>query len=289
MRILLIGRTGQLGGDLLRNNTDHEIIAPERAALDVIKPDQVRAALREYSPALVINCAAFHNVPLCEQQPDQAFRVNCVAMRDLAIACREADTRLVTFSSDYVFGSERREPHVESALPHPLQMYGISRLAGEHAVVSAAPDHGIVIRTCGLYGRSGAASKGGNFVDGRVADALAGKTIEMACEQVVSPTSTDDLSRAVFDLIVHPAAGPGIYHLVNSGACSWYEFTCEIVRCIGATAKVVPVDRGGQTQGMRRPLFSALANVRASSLGIALRPWQDAVAAYLRAKYPRAA
>ena len=289
MRILLIGRTGQLGGDLLRNNTVHEIIAPERAVLDVMNPDEVREALREYNPALVINCAAFHNVPLCEQQPDQAFRVNCVAMRDLAIACREADTRLVTFSSDYVFGSDRREPHVESALPHPLQIYGISRLAGEHAVMAAAPAHGIVIRTCGLYGRSGASSKGGNFVDGRVADALAGKTIEMACEQVVSPTSTDDLSRAVFDLIVHPGAGPGIYHLVNSGACSWYEFTCEIVRCIGASAKVVPVDRGGQTQGMRRPLFSALANVRASSLGIALRPWQDAVAAYLRAKYPQAA
>ena len=137
MRILLIGRTGQLGGDLLRNNTVHEIIAPERAVLDVMNPDEVREALREYNPALVINCAAFHNVPLCEQQPDQAFRVNCVAMRDLAIACREADTRLVTFSSDYVFGSDRREPHVESALPHPLQIYGISRLAGEHAVGGA--------------------------------------------------------------------------------------------------------------------------------------------------------
>jgi dTDP-4-dehydrorhamnose reductase len=288
MRILLIGRTGQLGGDLLRNNTSHEIIAPERTALDVMFPDQVRTALRQYRPGLVINCAAFHNVPLCEQRPDQAFRVNCVAMRDLAIACREADVRLVTFSSDYVFGSDRREPHVESALPHPLQIYGISRLAGEHAVLSAAPAHGIVIRTCGLYGQSGAVSKGGNFVDGRVADALAGKTIEMACEQVVSPTSTDDLSRAVLALIVHPGAGPGIYHLVNSGACSWYEFTCEIVRCIGVSAKVVPVDRGGQTKGMRRPLYSALANVRANSLGITMRPWQDAVAAYLSSKYLKA-
>ncbi|MBI3715408.1 MAG: dTDP-4-dehydrorhamnose reductase [Betaproteobacteria bacterium] len=285
MRILLIGRTGQLGADLLRNNKDHELIAPDRAVLDVTFPDQVRASLREYQPELVVNCAAFHNVPLCEQDPGTAFKVNCVAMRDLAIACRESDARLLTFSSDYVFGSDRREPHPEDGLPHPLQIYGISRLAGEHAVVAAAPDHAMVVRTCGLYGQSGARSKGGNFVDGRVADALAGRRIEMACEQVVSPTSTADLSRAVFELIVHPGAGPGIYHLVNEGACSWYEFTSEIVRIVGAQVEVVPVDRGGKSGNMRRPLYSALANRRAKALGIALRPWQEAVTAYLRAKY----
>lgn len=286
MRILLIGRTGQLGADLLRNNKDHELIAPDRSALDVVLPDQVRTALRRYRPDLVVNCAAFHNVPLCESDPATAFKVNCVAMRDLALACGESGVRLVTFSSDYVFGSDRREPHPEDGLPHPLQIYGISRLAGEHAVLATAPDHAIVIRTCGLYGMSGARSKGGNFVDGRVADARAGRTIEMACEQVISPTSTADLSRAVFELIANPGAGPGIYHLVNDGACSWYQFTCEIVRLIGAPVEVVPVDRGGRSGEMRRPLYSALANTRARALGIVLRPWQDAVAAYLQAKYP---
>lgn len=270
----------------MRNNRDHELIAPGRDSLDVVNPEQVRAALREYSPELVINCAAFHNVPLCEQQPETAFRVNCVAMRDLAAACRDADVRLITFSSDYVFGSNRREPHVEDDCPQPLQIYGISRLAGEHAVMSAAPEHAIVIRTCGLYGQAGARSKGGNFVDGRVADARAGKRIEMACEQVISPTSTADLSGAVLDLAVHPRCGTGIYHLVNEGACSWYEFTCEIVRLSNSATEVIPVDRGGMTQGMRRPLYSALANSRAKALGIVLRPWQEAVAAYLCAKYP---
>ncbi len=289
MRILLIGRTGQLGGDLMRNNRDHELIAPDRDVLDVVHPDQVRTALREHRPGLVINCAAFHNVPLCEQQPDIAFRVNCVAMRDLALACRDADVRLITFSTDYVFGSDRRKPHLEDELPQPLQIYGISRVAGEYAVMASAPEHAIVIRTCGLYGQTGARSKGGNFVDGRVADARAGKRIEMACEQVISPTSTDDLSRAVLELAVHPRSGSGIYHLVNEGACSWYEFTREIVRLVGASADVIPVDRGGVTQGMRRPLYSALENARAKALGITLRPWQDAVAAYLRAKYPETA
>ena len=285
MKILLIGATGQLGGDLLRNNPGHDIEAPGRDALDLARPGEGAAAIKRARPDLVINCAAFHNVPKCEEDPAQAFLINCAAVRDLAVACAELGTRLVTFSSDYVFGGERKTPWLEDDLPSPLQIYGITRLAGEHAALAAAPAQAIVIRTCGLYGRSGARSKGGNFVDGRVADARAGKRIEMASEQVVAPTSTDDLSRAVFALVAHPRVAPGIYHLVNEGACSWYEFTCEIVRVIDARAEVVPVDRGGRTGNMRRPLYSVLANTRACALGVTLRPWQEALAAYLSAKF----
>jgi len=212
-----------------------------------------------------------------------------VAVRDLAAACAAQGTRLVTFSSDYVFGGERAVPWREDDAPSPLQVYGITRLAGEHAALAAAPEQAVVVRTCGLYGRSGAHSKGGNFVDARVADAAPGKRIEMACEQIVAPTSTDDLSRAVYALIAHPALRPGIYHLVNEGACSWYEFTREIVRLIGASAEVVPVDRGGRSGNMRRPLYSVLQNTKARALGIVLRPWREALASYLRAKYPETA
>jgi len=289
MKILLIGASGQLGSDLLRNNPGHEIATPGREALDLARAGEAAAAIARLRPELVINCAAFHNVPKCEEDPAQAFLINCAAVRDLAAACAEAGARLVTFSSDYVFGGERKTPWREDDLPAPLQIYGISRLAGEHAALAAAPGHAVVIRTCGLYGRSGAKSKGGNFVDGRVADARAGKRIEMASEQVVAPTSTDDLSRAVFALIAHPRLAPGLYHLVNEGACSWYEFTKEIVRLAGAAAEVVPVDRGGRTGNMRRPLYSVLANTRAHALGVALRPWQEALADYLRAKHPGSA
>jgi dTDP-4-dehydrorhamnose reductase len=281
MRILLIGATGQLGGDLVRNNPGHEIVAPGRGELDLARPGEAAGLIGMLSPDMVINCAAFHNVPRCEEEPTQAFLVNCVAVRDLAAACAARGVRLVSFSSDYVFGGERREPWREEDKPFPLQVYGISRLAGEHAALAAAPAHAVVIRTCGLYGRSGARSKGGNFVDGRVADARAGRRIEMANEQVVAPTSTDDLSRAVFALL-EKSPPPGIYHLVNEGACSWYEFTCEIVRLAGGNSEVVPVDRGGRTGSMRRPLYSVLANTRARALGVTLRPWREALADYLR-------
>lgn len=286
MKILLIGATGQLGGDILRNNQGHDIQAPDRNALDLSRPAQMAEAIRALRPAAVVNCAAFHNVPLCEDQPEQAFRINCASVRDLAALCSEVGAWLVTFSSDYVFGGEKRTPYAEDDRPAPLQVYGITRLAGEHAALATAPDRAVVIRTCGLYGRSGAKSKGGNFVDGRATDARAGKRIEMASEQIVAPTSTDDLSRAVLSLIAHPRLAPGIYHLVNEGECSWYEFTCAIVNTLGASAEVIPVDRGGRTGKLRRPLYSVLANKRARALGITLRPWREALADYLRAKYP---
>ncbi len=284
MKILLIGATGQLGGDLVRNNPGHEIIAPSREELELARQGETARQIGKLRPDTVINCAAFHNVPQCEEEPAQAFLINCVAVRDLAAACAAQGVRLVTFSSDYVFGGPRTEPWREDDKPAPLQVYGISRLAGEHAALATAPAHAVVIRTCGLYGRSGARSKGGNFVDGRVGDARAGKRIEMASEQVVAPTSTDDLSRAVFALLDHAKLVPGIYHLVNEGACSWYEFTREIVRLAGGGSEVVPVDRGGRTGSMRRPLYSVLANTKARALGVTLRPWREALADYLRAK-----
>jgi dTDP-4-dehydrorhamnose reductase len=285
MRILLIGRSGQLGGDLLRQQRGHEIAAPGRSELDITHAEQVREAIGRHRPELVINCAAFHNVPLCEQKPEQAFLVNCVAVWNLAASCREAGARLVTFSSDYVFGGDRREPWGEDDAPHPLQVYGISRLAGEHAALSAAPGHAVVVRTCGLYGESGARSKGGNFVDGRVADLRAGRAIEMASEQIVAPTSTEDLSKAVLALSAHPSLRPGIYHLVNEGQCSWYELTVAIAEILGIPARITPVDRQGLSGAMRRPLYSVLANRKARALGIVLPPWRDALERYLRRKY----
>ncbi len=286
MKLLLIGASGQLGGDLLRNNTGHEIHSPGRDELDLARPDDVATVLRRYRPETIINCAAFHDVPLCEKEPERAFLINCVAVRNLAAVASEIGAWFVTFSSDYVFGGEnKRTPYREDDRPAPLQIYGITRLSGEQAALAVAPQRAVVIRTCGLYGRSGARSKGGNFVDGRVADARAGRRIEMASEQVVAPTSTDDLSRAVLALIGHPQLAPGIYHLVNEGECSWYELTRAVFEILGVSAEVVPVDRGGRSGDMRRPLYSVLANTRARALGVTLRPWREALRDYLVAKH----
>jgi len=285
LRVLLVGATGQLGGDIVRNNRDHEIVAPGRDQLDLMRSDQVENQMGDVAPDIVINCAAFHNVPLCEDKPDQAFLVNCVAVGRLAAICGLAGIPFVTFSSDYVFGGDQRTPYLESDPPRPLQIYGISRAAGEYAALAAAPDHALIIRTCGLYGRSGSASRGGNFVDNRVADAKSKTSFEMGNEQVVCPTSTDDLSRAVLELIVHPQRSPGIYHLINEGECTWYELTCAIYEILGLNVDVRPVDRKGMTGAMRRPLYSVLANERARALGISLPNWRESLVRYLHATH----
>jgi dTDP-4-dehydrorhamnose reductase len=285
MRILLIGKTGQLGGDLILNNPGHEIHAPSREELDIGNREAIRQAMATIVPDVVINTAAFHNVPLCETDVASTFLINCAAVRDLGATCQKAGTMFVTFSTDYVFGGGKRTPYLEDDRPQPLQMYGISRVAGEYAALAVAPDHAIVIRTCGLYGRSGAQSKGGNFVDKRIQDASTIASLEMGCDQLISPTSTDDLSRAVWQLIEHPSCQPGIYHLANEGECTWFEFTKAIYEIAGLNVNVTPVDRGGMSGDMRRPLYSTLGNVKARAIGIELPHWRDGLTRYLRVKY----
>lgn len=287
MKILLIGRTGQLGSDLIRNNSAHEIIAPGRDELDISDITTVARSLNMVKPDILINTAAFHNVPQCEQEPGMAFRINCVAVRDLARLCSRLSITFVTFSSDYVFGGDKRTPYDESESPKPLQIYGISRVAGEYAAMSEAPERAIVIRTCGLYGRSGAQSKGGNFVDARIQDAKHTTVLEMSSDQVVCPTSTDDLSKATFRLLQHPGRKPGIYHLVSEGECSWYEFTKAIYEIMEISIDLRSVDRGGRSGDMRRPSYSVLSNTKAKALGITLPSWRDALERYLHEKYRR--
>ncbi len=286
MKILLIGKTGQLGGDILKNgNKKHEMYAPSRDLLDIEKTETVEKEISYFKPDVVINTAAFHNVPQCEIQYDKAFLVNCIAVRNLARASRKAGSLFVTFSTDYVFDGGQKVPYAEDALPGPLQVYGISKLAGEYAGSSAWPEGTFIIRTCGLYGMSGAQSKGGNFVDKRILDAKRQKALQMGADQTVCPTYTEDLSRAVLSLIDHESTAPGIYHLVNEGQCTWYEFTKAIFEITGTDIGVSPVDRKGLDGDMRRPLYSVLGNNRAKALGIVLPHWEDALNRYIRGKY----
>lgn len=285
MKILLIGRTGQLGSHIIKNNKKYEIHAPGREELDLENLVEKTDYILGNNFDVIINAAAFHNVLLCEKEYDKAFRVNCAAVRDLAAFSRETGARLVTFSSDYVFSGQKSTPYMEDDKPCPLQMYGITRASGEFIGRSVAPENVFIIRTCGLYGLTGASAKGGNFVDKRVKDAKNNESLEMNCEQIVSPTYAEDLSIAVLKLIENENAEPGIYHLVNEGACSWFEFTEKIYGIMDIRIKLVPVNRRGMEKGMRRPIYSVLANTRAKKLGIILPEWQDALKRYLADKY----
>lgn len=284
MKILLMGKSSALGTDILRNNHDHDIYAPDETVLDHYSPAAVDSLINDYRPQAVINTDAFHDVPRCENDPLSAFAMNCVAVRDMAKACDRINALFLTLSTDYVFDGEKSASYLENDKPMPLQVYGITRLAGEYAALSAASGHAIIVRSCGLYGLTNGRSESGNFVDQRIKDASAQKAVGMGGDQIVSPTYTHDLSIAILKLVGHPDVTPGVYHLVNEGKCSWYEFTKAIYEIMGLTVKVTPVDRSGKGGDIHRPLYSALANTRARALGIALPSWRDALERYLRKK-----
>lgn len=285
MKILLIGKTGQLGGSILSEKTRHQVFAPDRAELDIESKESCVSVVKKFQPDVIINTAAFHNVPQCELEPRRAFEVNCLAVRELALLCRGTGARLITFSTDYVFGGEKRVPYQESDRTHPLQVYGISKLAGELAALAVAPGNTVIIRTCGLYGMSGASSKGGNFVDKRIEDAQTNTELEIGSDQVVSPTNTVDLARAVLELIEHPDLDSGIYHLVNEGECNWFQFTGAIYELNGQDINLHPIDRGGMSGKMRRPLYSVMGNNKARAMGVILPHWRDALKRYIGDKY----
>lgn len=286
-KILIIGKTGQLGSMLVKDALElgHEVFAPSKEELDITDEIRFLNEMKHHLPDVVINTSAFHNVPLCETEPAKAFQLNCIAVKKLSEICSDFDCWFVTFSTDYVFDGKKGKPYIEKDTPNPLQIYGISKLAGEFAALSSNPLKSIIIRTCGLYGFQGATSKGGNFVDNRISDARTNSRIEISNDQTISPTYTGDLSKAVLRLIEHPSKEGRIYHLTNQGYCTWYELTKEIYKILHIEVELIPVDRKGQSGKMRRPLFSALKNEKAAKIGIDLPHWDKGLYKYLKKKY----
>ncbi|VVB90883.1 GDP-L-fucose synthase [uncultured archaeon] len=281
MKLLIIGKTGQLGSMLVKDaESRHDVFAPSKKDLDITDTESFIEKVKYFLPDVVINTAAFHNVLLCETEERNAFMLNCIAVKNMAEISNKFNSWFFSFSTDYVFDGKKREPYIESDIPSPLQIYGLSKLAGEYAAL-AYSNKSIIIRTCGLYGLEGASSKGGNFVDNRIKESKKKTVIEISNDQTVSPTYAGDLSRGVLQLIEHPAKRSGIFHMVNEGYCTWYEFTKEIFRILDIDVEVVPVDRKGRTGNMKRPLFSALKNEKAAKLGITLPGWREGLFSYL--------
>ena len=283
MKLVVLGATGQLGAELVAQARRQGLEVVGRGSdLDVTDRAAVEAALDSARPELVINTTAYHVVPDCEAHPERAFAVNTAAVKVLAELCGARQIAFATYSTDYVFDGRKGEPYVEDDGPRPLQTYGVSKYAGEQLCALFDPG-AVVIRTCGVYGgRTGSRSKKGNFVLTILRDAETRPELEVSGEQVVNPTYAADLAAASLALLRLRPEG-GIYHLANEGSCSWAEFASTIVERAGKSMKIIPVDRGGQSGAVRRPRFSALANVRARSLGVVLPHWRDGLERYLSA------
>jgi dTDP-4-dehydrorhamnose reductase len=279
-RALITGGGGQLASDLeALLHGGGQVCAPARAELDITDDAAVESVFAEVRPTIVFNCAAFHNVEVCEREEDQAFAVNARAVKRLAAQCTAAGAQLVHLSTNYVFDGTATEPYDELALPNPRSIYAISKLAGEHAALAYAPGS-LVVRTAGLYGLHGSVSKGGNFVTRMIARAREQGALKVVADQQLTPTFTADLARGILDAV--DAGVTGTLHVTNSGATSWHGFTEAIMKLAGVE---VPVEEGITTiapGAADRPLNGVLRSSVSVRAGLpALRPWDAALADYL--------
>lgn len=287
MRTVVIGSSGQLGSDIMRAWPAGEATGLTHAEIEVTDREQVFETLGRHKPELVVNTAAFHNVDLCESEPERAFQVNAVGAMYVADACRELGAALLFISTDYVFAGDLGRVCTEAEPATPLSVYGASKAAGEQLIRTRLTKH-YVVRTSGLYGLAGASGKGGNFVTRMLELGRSGKDLRVVDDQVLSPTFTQDLAAQLLRL-AHTERY-GTYHITNSGQCSWYAFTREIFRLTETDASLRPTTTAEFGAKAPRPAFSVLGHQAASAAGLPeMRPWTEALVDFLRQKRQPAA
>lgn len=279
---MLFGANGQLAQDLRLALAGDEVIGLTHSEADVCDAPTLEALGRRYNPDCVVNTAAYHRVDDCEDELEKSLSVNVVGVQNLVRVANQVGAALVHFSSDYVFDGSKRSPYVETDAPNPQSIYAMSKLAGEGVVRRYAEKH-FLIRTCGLYGHAGASGKGGNFVETMLRLARAGKPIRVVADQVLTPTSTKDLAEKLVPLIHSDQYG--LYHMTSTGACSWFEFACEVFRLAGLSPDLQPTTSAAFGAKARRPPYSVLDNGAYRQAGHAdFRPWQEALADYIRGR-----
>lgn len=285
MRVLITGANGQLGTDLCGQLQALDIMPLTHSDIEIADMNSVKEAINRHSPDVIINTAAYVRVDDCETDPDKAYLVNALGARNVAVAAQEYGAKLVHISTDYIFGGEtepRTTPYTEFDTRIPLNTYGKSKLAGENLVRHLCPRH-FIVRSSALFGIAGSSGKGGNFVETMLRLARERGELRVVDDQVFSPTYTKDLARRIAQLIATDYYG--IFHITNSGACSWYGFTEEIMRLAGVGVRLIPIASEQYHTPAKRPRFSVLNNYHLRLLGMDdMRPWQEALRDYMLSK-----
>jgi dTDP-4-dehydrorhamnose reductase len=276
--ILITGGTGQLGAAFRALLPD--ALAPGRAMLDLTRPDELEAAVARLQPTAIINCAAYTAVDRAESEQETALLVNGVSVGVLAGIAAARGIPFVTFSTDYVFDGTATAPYLESAVTNPINTYGRSKLAGEHAAREANPE-ALVVRTSWVY-----SSTHRNFVSIVLGRAREGG-VRVVADQFGCPTYAPDLADATMRAMERGATG--ILHITNAGPTTWYEFARAACGAAGLSPDLVtPIAASEYPTAARRPHYSVLASERRRSLGLAdLRPWDETLHEVVAAAPPR--
>lgn len=275
MKILLLGKSGLLGYALHKVlSSFYEIIAPSHSECDVTNQKNLEKQILSTNPDIIINSTGFTAVDDAETHKTEAVKLNSEAVKNLAQISANKNIPLMHFSTDYVFNGEKSEGYSESDSPSPVSVYGASKAEGEKELIKNTKKFWL-IRTAWLYGPSGK-----NFVDTiiNLARKNKNKPLKIVDDQIGNPTLTLDLAQAVLPLL--KGKSYGIYHIVNSGICSWYEFAKEIFNILGIPQEIIPITSSELNRPAPRPKYSILQNTRLP----ALRSWKQALTAYLKEK-----
>jgi dTDP-4-dehydrorhamnose reductase len=281
---VILGSTGQLGSacvEVFRAGGFH-VVPLSHAEVEIEDGRSVRRALELHHPDVTVNCAAYVRVNDAEDHANEVFRVNALGALYVAQACAEVKSVCVYISTDFVFDGTASRPYIEEDVPHPINVYGTSKLAGEFLVQQACP-RWLIARVASLFGETGSRGKGGNFVDTIVRNGKARTPIRVVNDVRMSPTYALDAAKALEWLLSHGETG--VFHLANGGSCTWFEFARRILELTDLPVVPEPISSREYPTRAPRPLNSSLNSAKLPrEVRIILRPWEDAVAAYLNEK-----
>ncbi len=273
MRIFITGCNGQLGRSLTPLLEGEILCGADLPDYDITDARAIRRAIVDFAPHVVIHAGAFTNVDACETDPDTAYRVNALGTHNVALACLECGAEMVHISTNEVFDGTKDAPYLEFDAPHPINAYGRTKWASEQCVQRFLHRY-YIVRTAWLYARGG-----NNFVAKIIRAADEHGALSVVSDEFGSPTYAPDLAEAIVKLI--QTHHYGVYHFVNEGVCSRYEWAVRILEFAGrGHVPVKPIHASEWKRPSNPPRYAPLRNFCGAALGITLRPWEQALRAY---------
>ena len=270
-RVAVFGSAGQLGTELVREfqSRGHSVLPLTRADVDITDSAQVEKLLTGFNPDIVANAAAYNMVDVAEKEPLAAYQVNALAVRHLAVTCRQLDAQLIHFSTDYVFDGTAGRAYVEEDTTHPLGAYAVSKLAGE-LYAQAYLDRALIIRTSGVFGPAGWQTARGNFIELMLRVAAGSQPIRVVEDHVASPTYAPALAARTVELVEHGHSG--VFHVGGGAPISWYDYARLVFQQAGLEPELRPTNEREYRTAARRPKYSALSNAKMERAGVTPMP-----------------
>jgi dTDP-4-dehydrorhamnose reductase len=284
VKVVILGANGQLGSDLVDafQREGHDVLPLTHNDVRIEDVDSLRASFRGLHPDAILNAAAFHQVPKCEEDPVRAFQINSLGPLNIARIAEDLGSASVFVSTDYVFDGAKLSPYTETDVPNPLNAYAVTKLAGEYFTLHYCR-RPFVLRVSGIYGRVPCRAKGGNFITTMRRLANEKPEVRVVQDEILTPTPTSEIALSTLDILQRGM--PGLYHVTSEGECSWYEFARTIFDTLKLTTPLRPALAREMPASVQRPLYSVLENRAMKSQGLRMMPsWKDSLVSFLRSQ-----